>query len=186
MQYCSLQHWTTSITSHIHNWASFLLWLHLFFLSGVIYPLFSNSILGTHWAEEFIFQCHIFLPFHTVHGLPWRLRRWSVCPQCGRPRFNPQVGKIPWRRKWQPTPVLLPRKLLEWRSLVGYSPWGCKESDTTEWLHFYFHCSWGSQGKNTEVICHSLLQWTSFCQNSPPWPVHHGWPYTAWLIVSLS
>ena len=41
-------------------------------------------------------------------------------------------GKIPWRRKWQPTPVLLPRKFHRRRSLVGYNPWGCKESDTTE------------------------------------------------------
>ena len=41
----------------------------------------------------------------------------------------------PWRRKWQPTPVLLPRKLHGWRILVGYSPWGHKESDTTERLH---------------------------------------------------
>ena len=36
------------------------------------------------------------------------------------------------------------------------------------------YCSWASQGKNTEVVCHSLLQWTTFCQNSPPWPVHLG------------
>ena len=48
----------------------------------------------------------------------------------------PWVGKIPWRRKCQPTPVLLPGKSHEWRSLVGYSPWGCKESDMTEQLHF--------------------------------------------------
>ena len=41
-------------------------------------------------------------------GLPWWLRRLSVCLQCGRPGFNPRVGKIPWRRKWQSTPVLLP------------------------------------------------------------------------------
>ena len=41
-----------------------------------------------------------------------------------------------WRRKWQPTPVLLPGKFHGQRSLVGYSPWGCKESDTTEQLHF--------------------------------------------------
>ena len=56
----------------------------------------------------------------------------SVCLQCGRPGFDPRVGKIPWRRKWQPTPVLLPGKFHGLRSLVGYSPWGCKESDTTE------------------------------------------------------
>ena len=40
---------------------------------------------------------------------------------------------------WQPTPVLLPGESHGWRSLVGYSPWGLKESDTTEQLHFHFH-----------------------------------------------
>ena len=40
--------------------------------------------------------------------------------------------KIPWRRKWQPTPVLLPGESHGGRSLVGYSPWGCTESDRTE------------------------------------------------------
>ena len=48
------------------------------------------------------------------------------------PRFDPWVGKIPWRRKWQPTPVFLPGESHGQRSLAGYSPWGCKESDTTE------------------------------------------------------
>ena len=60
-------------------------------------------------------------------GLPCWLRQWSVCLQCGRPGFNPGVGKISWRRKWQPPPVLLPGKSHGWRSLVGYSPWGRKE-----------------------------------------------------------
>ena len=59
----------TSITSHIHNWVLFLLWLHLFILSGVISPLISSSILGTYRSGELIFQCPIFLPFHTVHGV---------------------------------------------------------------------------------------------------------------------
>ena len=44
------------------------------------------------------------------------------------------VGKIPWSRKWQPTPVFLPGKFHERRNQAGYSPWGCKESDPTEWL----------------------------------------------------
>ena len=61
-----------------------------------------------------------------------------MCLQCGRPGFNPWVGKIPWRRKWQPTLVFLPGKSHGWRSLVGYRTWGCKESDTTERLHFLF------------------------------------------------
>ena len=46
------------------------------------------------------------------------------------------VGKILWRRKWQPTPLLLLGKSPGWRRLIGYSPWGCEESDTTEQLHF--------------------------------------------------
>ena len=50
----------------------------------------------------------------------------------------------------------------------------------------FSHCSWGFERKDTEKVCHSLLQWTTFCQNSPPWPVCLGWPYRAWLIVSLS
>ena len=44
------------------------------------------------------------------------------------------VRKIPWRRKWQPTPVILPGEFHRQRSLAGDSPWGCKESDMTEQL----------------------------------------------------
>ena len=247
-------------------------------------------------------------------------------------------GKIPWRRKWQPAPVLLSGVFHGQRSLADYSPWGYKELNTTEWLTFSQTCKkknnvlkekfsfrirplspyklvsqfdwlvtiviykseWSSElnspipvhfsslvpkmsvftlaisclttsnlpwfmdlafqvpmqycslqhwtllpspvtfatgccfcfgsvssfflvlflhsspvaywiptdrpgefifqyhifspfhtvhgvshGKNTEVVCHSLLQWTMFCQNFPQWPVHLGWPYMAWLIVSL-
>ena len=66
-----------SITSHIHNWILFLLWLHPFILSGVISPLISSSLLGTYRPGEFIFQCPIFLPFHTVHGvLKARILKW--------------------------------------------------------------------------------------------------------------
>ena len=49
--------------------------------------------------------------------------------KCG---FHPWVGKIPWRKKWQPTPVFLPGESHGHRSLAGYSSWGCKESDMTE------------------------------------------------------
>ena len=45
----------------------------------------------------------------------------------------------------------------------------------------FSYYSWGSQGKNTEVVCHPLLQWTTFCQTSPPWPVHLGQLHMAWL-----
>ena len=48
--------------------------------------------------------------------------------------FDPWVGKIPWRRAWQPTPVFLPGESHGQRSLVGYSPWCCKVLDRTERL----------------------------------------------------
>ena len=51
--------------------------------------------------------------------------------------FDSWVGKIPWRRKWQPAPVSLPGKFHGRRSLAGYSPWGHKESDMTEQFHFH-------------------------------------------------
>ena len=69
-------------------------------------------------------------------------RTVSLCPQacesgepacqCRRHGFDPWVGKIPQRRKWQPTPVLLPGESHGLRSLAGCSPWGRQESDTTE------------------------------------------------------
>ena len=68
-------------------------------------------------------------------GFPKWLSGKEPIYQCGRHkrhRFDTWVGKIPWRRKRQPIPVFLPGKFQEQRSLVSYSPWGCKESDTTE------------------------------------------------------
>ena len=59
--------------------------------------------------------------------------------QFRRPGFDAWLRKIPWRRKWQPTPVHLPGKSRGQRSLVGYSPWGRRESDTAERHHFHFH-----------------------------------------------
>ena len=70
-----------SITSPIHSWVLFILWLHPFILSGVISPLISSSILGTYRPGEFIFQCPIFLPFHTVHGvLKAKILKWFAIP----------------------------------------------------------------------------------------------------------
>ena len=52
----------------------------------------------------------------------WLSGKESAC-QCRRHRSHPWVGKVPWRRKWQPTPLFLPGKCHGQRSLVGYSPW---------------------------------------------------------------
>ena len=67
--------------------------------------------------------------------LPWCLSGKGSACQYRRLRFDPWVRKIRWRRRWQPTPGFLPGKSRRQRSLVGYSPWGCKESDTTERLN---------------------------------------------------
>ena len=68
------------------------------------------------------------------------------CRRCKRCRFDPWVGKIPWRRKWQHTPVILSGKSNGQRNLVGYTPGGCKKSDTTERLHFHFSLSCIGEG----------------------------------------
>ena len=59
-------------------------------------------------------------------------RIYLQCRRCRRCGFDPWVGKIPWRREWQPTPVFLPGEFHGQRSLPGYSLWGCKESAMTE------------------------------------------------------
>ena len=68
--------------------------------------------------------------WHIYIWLSWWLRWQGGCLQCGRPGFYPWVGEIPWRRKWQPTLVLLPRKSHGWRSLVQATARGVAKSRT--------------------------------------------------------
>ena len=72
-------------------------------------------------------------------------------PAIWETRFDPWVRKIPCRRNWQLTPVFSPEKSHGWRSLAGYSPWGHKESDTTEQLHFHFHAHVSSPISHTDL-----------------------------------
>ena len=72
----------------------------------------------------------------TPPGFPGGSEVKAAACNVGDQVLIPGSGKIPWRRKWQPTPVLLPGESHGRLSLVGYNPWGCKESDTTEQLHF--------------------------------------------------
>ena len=68
------------------------------------------------------------------------------------------------------------------RSLIAHwTPTDLGVHLSVSYLFAFSYCSRGSQGKNTEVVCHSLFQWTMFCQNVPAWPVYLGWPFTAWL-----
>ena len=75
-----------------------------------------------------------------IVGLPWWLRRQRIRPQCRRPGFNPWVGKIPWRRKWQCTPVFLP----------GESQW-TEESDRLQSMGLQRDMTEGS--KHTHGSC---------------------------------
>ena len=83
------------------------------------------------------------LKVRTTEELPCWLRWYRICLQCGRPRFNPWVGKISWRRKWQPTPVFLPGKSHGQRSPVGYRPQGHKESTGLDCLSTLYSHSQG-------------------------------------------
>ena len=111
-----------------------------------VFVSYYNSMYSV--TDLFIYSS-IFLPLYiTVYTFsPPFTYTWGfpggsddrVCLQCGRPGFDPCVRNIPCRRKQQPTPVFLPGKSHGWKSLAGYSPWGRKELDTTEQLHFHLY-----------------------------------------------
>ena len=74
-----------------------------------------------------------YLQVYCLFPPSFQVAQWyRIRDQCRKLGFNPWVGKIPWRSKWQPAPVFLSGKSHGQRSLVGYHPWGCKESDLTE------------------------------------------------------
>ena len=92
-----------------------------------------------------------------------------------------------WRRQWHPTPVLLPGKSHGRRSLVGCSPWGLEESDTTEWLHFQFSLSCIGEGNGNPLHC-SCLEHPR--DSGAWWAVVYGvtksWTWLKWLSTSSS
>ena len=83
------------------------------------------------------------------YGLPWSLSDKESTCQCRRCGFDPRVGKVPWRRKWQSTPIFLPGKSHGQRSLAGYSPQGHEESDTME----------ATKQQQKSMNSHGALQW---------------------------
>ena len=90
MQYCSLALDFTFITIHIHNCVSFPLWPSDFIICGALSscpPVFPSGILDTFQPEGLIFWCHIFLPFHTPHGV-LLASIWDVLP------FPPPVDHV--------------------------------------------------------------------------------------------
>ena len=126
----------TFTTRHIYNWALFLLWLSLFISSGGTALLCSSPV--AYWAPTDLgslsFSVISFYLFVLFMG------------------FSRQE----WRRQWHPTPVLLNGKSHGWRSLVGCSPWGLEELDTTKRLHFHFSLSCIGEGNGNPLQCSCL------------------------------
>ena len=112
-------------------------------------------------------------------------RRWlsgkefaCQCRQQRRCGFDPWVGKTPWRRAWQPTLGFLPGKSHGQRSLEGYSPWGHKESDTTEQgtLHLTQDCL-----QTSPINVKSMVHWDQLWGriSGKRWDVGH-WVCDVW------
>ena len=116
---------TLHISREIHS-------KRLTFLSSEAWPQYSLDN-GPQWPPTGTFNLNI---LRDLDNYCQKMGKWSEV--CGRPGFDPWVGKIRWRRKWQPIPVLLPRKSHGQTSLVGYSPWGRTELDTTERHSYMF------------------------------------------------
>ena len=79
-------------------------------------------------------EAELFFLLKAVKGFPGSpvVKNLPAVQETQESRVQSWVGKIPWRRAWQPTPVFLPGESLGQRSPEGYSPWGHKESDMTE------------------------------------------------------
>ena len=113
------------------------------YFSSLIIPKVSSLIFWQSFQMETLSYAHS--NDYLKSGLPmWLSGKESTC-QCRRPGFNPWGGKIPWRRKWQPTLVFLPGESHGRGSLADSSPWDPNEPDTTEWLN------------NNDVNTHSLV-----------------------------
>ena len=104
-------------------------------------PDFPEMVLCLRQASELFIAWMITMVAPVMYGIfkhfKWFscwLRQQRICLQSRRPGSVPWVGKIPWRRKWLPTPLFLPGEFHGQRSLAGYSPWDHKELDTTEQL----------------------------------------------------
>ena len=90
-----------------------------------VYIKVGTTFLPTHWTWRFPGGSRVKKPTNKQNTT-------CQCRRCKRHWFDHWVGKIPWRRKWQPTPVFSPGESHGQRSLAGYSPRGRGESDTTE------------------------------------------------------
>ena len=119
-------------------------------------------------------------------GLPWWLRQWRICLQYRRPRLDPWVRKIPWRREWQPTPVFLPGESNGQRSRRLQSMG--LQRDRTEYTHTHTHSKLGEVAWPERLIFRGPI-WTllqssrqeiknQFCGYSDEWGQGSYWLFS--------
>ena len=104
--------------------------------------------------QSYNIQLHCFPSIETFILLFYP-QRVKICLRYGRLGVDPWVGKI-WRREWLPTPIFWHEEFHGQRSLVGCSPWGREESDTTEQLHLHFSLSCIGEGNGNPLQCSCL------------------------------
>ena len=108
-----------------------------------------NAVLGCNLKQDRMISVHF-------QGKPFNITVIQAYSQPVMLKKLKLIGSVKpyWRRKWQLPAVLLPGKFHGWSSLVGYSPWGHKESDTTEWLHFlsFYSSFWRRTWQPTPVF----------------------------------
>ena len=123
----------------------------------------------------------------TTSNLPWFMDLtfqvpMQYCSYSIRPCFyhqsHPQLGNS---FCFGSIPLFFLELFLHWSPVAYWTPTNLGSSCFSILSFCLFILFMWFSSNNTEVVCHSLLQWTTFSQTSPPWPVHLGWPHMAWL-----
>ena len=116
------------------EWGSTLVYYSLYLIWHVVFYIISSVGIGTFNGWVKIFKLIFFAAFLSNYGASLVVQTVRNLPAMRETQVHSRVGKIPWRREWHLTPVCLSGEFHGQRSRVGYSPWSCKELDTTEWL----------------------------------------------------
>ena len=123
----------------------------------------------------------------TASNLPWFMDLTFQVPMqyCSLQHWTLLLSPVPsmtgYCSCFGSIPSFFLELFLHWSPVAYWAPTDLGSPVSVSYHFAFSFCSWGSQGKNTEVVCHSLLQWTTYCQTSPPWPDRPGRPHTAWL-----
>ena len=129
-------------SSYIFVYSAYCASIRFHFMLGIT-DLILRAFIITMSCSHKSLRNIVFWMNKCMYMLPlWLSSREAAC-QCRRHDFNPWVEKVPWRKKWQPTPVFLPEKSHGQRSLMDYSLWGCEHSDlvTKQWHVNKVFCS---------------------------------------------